>query len=247
MMGSKKILKLLKLDIKSFLYVIINLIILVLVSVFVLGPIFSWFFQRLSPWYEQKKAISEYIDVRDAYSAINGSDIGITPQNGLMQWFSTREKEITIYIPKLINYSPIFDDESQRNELKNAFTESLNLEMAQKASETVTILYDGDNVVRYSDGDKETYLDLDQSSKNEITNMIKEKLYTENNLKFKKWLSTNKFTFDPYKKNMVVIDTVFSVKKNLIFSEDYRLKAKLIKKDLKWTVYKNNWKVEKRD
>lgn len=55
MMGSKKILKLLKLDIKSFLYVIINLIILVLVSVFVLGPIFSWFFQRLSPWYEQKK------------------------------------------------------------------------------------------------------------------------------------------------------------------------------------------------
>lgn len=145
----------------------------------------------------------------------------------------------------MINYSPLFDDESRRNELKNAFVISLNLDQVNNVTNQIKIFYDGADVVTITHGEiNRTYQDLSESNKKQLNEFIKNEL-KKYNIKFKKWETNNNFTFDPVQKNVVVVDRVFLVRKHIFFSERYKLKAKLKMNDLNWIVYKNNWKVEK--
>lgn len=235
---------------KQIIKLSMNIVIVAAVSLvfirFIGIPAFSGIFQTLSPWNEQKKAISEYTDVRDTYSSIIGSEVGVIPQNGIVKWFSTREKEVIIYIPKIINYSPLFDDDSRRNELKGAFLESINEEMAKKSSETVRILYDGLEVATYKNGVKITdYLDLKSAEKKQIDSFVKEQVDKNDNIKFNKWTTTNNYSFDNKDKNVLVIKGKFNVKKFLVFKDVYLLDAKLVYKNHRWAIYQNNWKVTK--
>lgn len=247
--NSEKIVGILSMGPRKFASMLFNIALILLISIpfiyFIGIPGFSAIFQSLSPWNEQKKVLSEYTDVRDAYSAIIGSEVGVVPQNGIIKWFSVKDKEIIINIPKLINYSPLFDDESRRNELKNAFVMSLDEDQVKNVIDQIKIFYDGAHIVTITRGEiTKKYQDLSEFNKKQLNEFIKNEL-NKYNIKFKKWETNNKFTFDPVQKDVVVVDEVFLVRKHIFFSERYKLKAKLKMNDLNWIVYKNNWKVEK--
>ena len=95
----------------NFISLFIFVIVLVFAVIYIGIPSLGSLFNSLSPWNQQKQEISAKNNVRDAYSSIIGSNVGVISQNGFISWFSSKEaKEIDISIPKLINYSPLFDD-----------------------------------------------------------------------------------------------------------------------------------------
>ena len=101
-----------KIAITNFLFLLFFIIALFFTVIYIGIPSLGSLFSSLSPWNQQRQEISAKNNVRDAYSSIIGSNVGVISQNGFISWFSSQEaKEIDISIPKLINYSPLFDDD----------------------------------------------------------------------------------------------------------------------------------------
>ena len=127
--------------------------------------------------------------MRDAYSSIIGSNVGVISQNGFISWFSSKEaKEIDISIPKLINYSPLFDDESNRSQLKIAFESSINNDIMSQSTSNYKILYDGSTLSEWENGKKiSSSKDLSKLQKKEILADLQKKIWNKLNVKFNEW------------------------------------------------------------
>lgn len=225
-----------KLTIGKVINMIISYIILVL-AVIILGfgiyfvgiPGFGQLFQSLSPWNQQQQDISNKNNVRDAYSAIVGSDVGLVSQNGIIKWFSSKEaKEIDISIPKLINYSPIFNDDSYRNELKEAFKDSINDDVMGQSSTTYKVFYDGKTLISVKDGEEvSSYRNLEEKDRKKIQKKLEKELYNEKDIKFKEWQKLVKqknvdYDFEP-KSNIVNVKGVFISDGKLWFTTQYKI------------------------
>ena len=178
-----------KTAITNFISLFIFVIVLVFAVVYIGIPSLGSLFNSLSPWSEQKQEISAKNNERDAYSSIIGSNVGVISQNGFISWFSSKEaKEIDISIPKLINYSPLFDDDSNRSKLKTAFENSINNDIISQSAGTYKIIYDGDLVGGWKNGKKiSSYRDLSEVQKKDIQLDLQKKIWNKSNVKFKEW------------------------------------------------------------
>jgi hypothetical protein len=178
-----------KTAITNFISLFIFVIVLIFAVIYIGIPSLGSLFNSLSPWNQQKQEISAKNNVRDAYSSIIGSNVGVISQNGFISWFSSKEaKEIDISIPKLINYSPLFDDDSNRSQLKTAFESSFNKDTSFQSAGTYKIFYDGELVVGWKDGEKiSSFKDLSKVQKKEILADLQKKIWNKSNVKFNEW------------------------------------------------------------
>lgn len=155
-----------KIAITNFLSLFFFIIVLFFSVIYIGIPSLGSIFNSLSPWNQQKQEISAKNNVRDAYSSIIGSNVGLISQNGFISWFSSQEaKEIDISIPKLINYSPLFDDDSNRSQLKTAFENSINNDIISQSTTNYKIFYDGSTLGEWENGKKSVALEIYQKHK----------------------------------------------------------------------------------
>lgn len=235
-----------------------NYIILAIISLgFIYGiswigiPAFGKLFQNFSPWSQQRQEIAIKNNVRDAYSAIIGSDVGMISQNGVVKWFSSKEsKEIDIAIPKLINYSPLFDDDSKREELKDAFKDSINPEIMEQSTTYYRIFYDGSTLGSWKDGEElSTYKDLKISDKKAILKDLRLKLRTQKKIEFKEWQKKNKLETIDYdfesSTNTVKITGIFESDGFFWTTPEYNLSVNYKYIDGEWKIVKDTLKVKK--
>lgn len=230
--------------------IIAGMIVLGIFLVFdVVVPWFGAKFQSASPWSAERQDIANKNNVRDAYSAIVGSDVGMISQNGIMKWFNSKEaKEIDISIPKLINYSPIFDDESNRNGLKDAFEDSINPDVMNQSAINYKIFYDGSTLGQWKNGEKVgSYKDLQPADKKSITNDLTIKVHNLKNIDFEDWEQVHKMpnvSFDfVNKSNVVKVTGVFFQKKHFWDTKYFKVNVQYkINRD-KWTMVKKSLKV----
>ncbi|EHG14494.1 hypothetical protein DXB55_02375 [Streptococcus anginosus] len=178
-----------KTAITNFISLFIFVIVLVFAVIYIGIPSLGSLFNSLSPWNQQKQEISAKNNVRDAYSSIIGSNVGIISQNAFISWFSSKEaKEIDISIPKLINYSPLFDDDSNRSQLKTAFENSINNDTISQSTSTYRIFYDGSTLSEWKNGKKiSSYRDLSKVQKKKILADLQKKIWNKSNVKFNEW------------------------------------------------------------
>lgn len=178
-----------KTAITNFISLFIFVIVLVFAVIYIGIPSLGSLFNSLSPWNQQKQEISAKNNVRDAYSSIIGSNVGVISQNGFISWFSSKEaKEIDISIPKLINYSPLFDDESNRSQLKIAFESSINNDIMSQSTSNYKILYDGSTLSEWENGKIiSSSKDLSKLQKKEILADLQKKIWNKSNIKFNEW------------------------------------------------------------
>lgn len=173
----------------NFISLFIFVIVLIFAVIYIGIPSLGSLFNSLSPWNQQKQEISAKNNVRDAYSSIIGSNVGIISQNAFISWFSSKEaKEVDISIPKLINYSPLFDDDSNRSQLKTAFENSINNDTISQSTSTYKIFYDGSTLSEWKNGKKiSSYRDLSKVQKKDIQIDLQKKIWNKSNVKFKEW------------------------------------------------------------
>lgn len=238
-----------------FNYVILIITgVLLIVAICSIGvPAFGALFQHLSPWSQQQQDITNKNNVRDAYSAIIGSEVGVVRQNGIIQFFSSKEaKEIDIFIPKLINYCPLFDDDSRREELKNAFENSINKDMISQSTKYCQILYDGSTIAKWENGKKESnYKNLGKADKQEILNDLRKKLRMEKEIEFKSWQKKNKLESVEYdfvlNTNTVEIKGIFESDGALWFTPEYTISVQYKYSKNEWKMVKGSLKVKEKN
>ncbi|MCR8967545.1 hypothetical protein [Streptococcus zalophi] len=239
---------LLKKTFLNYLFILFTIIALFLSVNFIAIPTISGLFEITSPWSQQRKEISEMNSVRDIYSTIIGSESTIIHNNGLVQWFSSKEaKEIIISIPKLINYSPIFNDDTYRNDLKDTFINSINKDTMRKSTDNYLILYDGATITEFKKGKESTYKDLSENDRESIEkDLIKYLHNRQKPLNFDSWEKIPKtkednvdFTYD-YNSNIVKVTGKFIVKDKIIFTKKYSITVKYEKNDGKWQLNKES-------
>ncbi len=204
--------KQIKTAITNFISLFIFVIVLVFAVIYIGIPSLGSLFNSLSPWNQQKQEISAKNNVRDAYSSIIGSNVGIISQNAFISWFSSKEaKEVDISIPKLINYSPLFDDDSNRSQLKTAFENSINNDTISQSTSTYKIFYDGSTLSEWKNGKKiSSYSDLSKVQKKEILADLQKKIWNTSNIKFNEWEKFRdqdnvKFDFKPSSNRVKII------------------------------------------
>lgn len=213
-------------------------------------PFFGTLFQNLSPWSEQRQDIINKNNVRDAYSAIIGSDVGVVSQNGIIKFFSSKEaKEIDISIPKLINYSPLFDDDSRREELKDAFENSINKDMISQSTKYCQILYDGSTIAKWKNGKKVSdYKNLGESDKKEIVSDLHKKLRMEKDIEFKEWQNKNGIESVEYEfisnTNTVKIKGICECDGILWFTPEYKISVQYKYSQNEWKMIKGSLKAK---
>lgn len=147
--------------------ILIGLCLLLVITILSIAiPFFNQLIEKASPWYEQRVAISEKNNTNDIYSAISGSEVDKIPYTNIEQWFSSQEAEtIEVTIPKLINTSPLFQDDLYRDILKDTFIASINTKNLKESTKYYKISYDGAEIATFTNGTKtSTYYeeDLDQ-------------------------------------------------------------------------------------
>lgn len=239
-----------KLPTKSLVKGIGNYIILALVGICLFiaawfggGRLFGWMFQSTSPFSQQRQDIAEKNNVRDAYSSIIGSDVGLISQNGIIKWFNNKEaKEIDISIPKLINYSPLFDDDTHRNDLKDAFSQSINTEIRNQSTFDYKIFYNG-ATIRDNDND---FHDVTNTQKKAMTEDLKRRVKNQEHKELKSWSKVGKVDnvdFEIKGKDTVKIDGYFTTG-SLWYKKNYHLKAEYRFKD-GYELVENTLKVKK--
>lgn len=242
------------LPLKSIGTQIVNYSILIILGVGIIAagiPLFGALFQRASPWSQQRQEIASKNNIRDAYSAIIGSDVGLVSQNGFIKWFSSKEaKQVDIFIPKLINYSGLFDDDSRREELKDTFEESINSDLMKESTVYYQIFYDGSTLGKWKNGEKvDSYKDLKNADKNAIMKDLRLKLRTDKEIEFMSWQKKNNlesvnFEFEP-NSNTVEIKGVFESDGMLWSSPEYKISAKYQYNTGSWQLENSSLKVDK--
>lgn len=204
-----------------------------------------------SPWNQQRDDIRMKNNIRDAYSSIIGSDVGIISQNGFVKWFSSKEaKEIDISIPKLVNYSPLFDDDSNRNQLKTAFENSINHDTITQSTSVYKIFYDGSKLGEWENGKKvSSFRDLSKAQKKDILEDLQKRIWNTKNIKFKEWEKIGNqdnvdFEFKP-SSNKVTIRGKFRNEGTMgLFKKTYRLIVEYDFNNEKWSIINKSLKVE---
>lgn len=214
-------------------------------------PLLSFTIQKMSPWANQKAAISKQNNVRDAYSAIIGSRVGVTPKNGIAQWFSSKEaSEIDIAIPKIINYSPLFDDTSHTDILKLGFLNSINEDVSKESTDIVMITYNGATIGKIVDGKLEKdFTEMNSIDIQKIDQAITKVLINEKNIKFKDWQKIDTKNNVEYKfndkKNKIKITGRFESDGKLFFTPAYKIIIELKLVDNNWEFIPGTLEVEK--
>lgn len=219
--------------------------------IFIGKPLLSFTIQKMSPWADQKAAISKQNNVRDAYSAIIGSRVGVIPKNGITQWFSSKEaSEIDIAIPKIINYSPLFDDTSHTDILKLGFLNSINEDVSKKSTDVVMITYNGATIGEIIDGKLEKdFTDMNNIDAQKIDQAITKVLINEKNIKFKEWQKIGTKNNVEYKiddtKNKIKITGRFESDGTLFLTPAYKISIELKLVDNNWEFIPDTLEVEK--
>lgn len=242
-------------QLKSAIINIVSLFIFVLVlffSVVYIGiPSLGTLFNSLSPWNQQKEEISAKNNIRDAYSSIMGSNVGIISQNAFISWFNNKEaKEIDISIPKLINYSPLFDDDSNRSQLKTAFETSINNDIISQSTINYKILYDGSTLGEWESGKKvSSFRDLSKAQKKEILEDLQKRIWNKSNVKFKKWEKIGNqdnvdFDFKPSSNRVKIAGRFLDNGIWGTFPKTYKLSVEYDLKNEKWVIVEKTLKVE---
>lgn len=239
-----------KRTLKDALIIICTVLVLGFIVLKIGIPGFSSLFQATSPWSQQQKDITNKNNVRDTYSAIIGSEVGLVSQNGIINWFSSKEaKEIDISIPKLINYSPLFEDESERNVLKESFEKSINEDVLSQSASIYQISYDGNLLGKWKNGKKiSSYQDLKEIDKNNIEEDLAIRINNEENLQFSGWSKVNKIENVDWdfknESNIVHISGRFEAGKIPFIKKEYKVDVAYKITADKWTMEKNSLKVE---
>lgn len=227
-------------------YIILALvgIALFIVAWFGGGRLFGWLFQSTSPFSQQRQDIAVKNNVRDAYSSIIGSDVSLISQNGIIKWFNNKEaKEIDISIPKLINYSSLFDDDTHRNDLKDAFSQSINKENINQSSFKYKIDYDGATI----NNNGQNYRDVTSENEKSMTEDLKRRVKNQEHIEFKEWNKVgknNNVDFKSKGEDRVKVDGYFStgfwpLKKTYHLTSEYKYSTG------HYVLVENSLKVEK--
>lgn len=219
---------------------------------FLIIPGIAHLFEISSPWAGQRSEIAAKNNIRDAYSAIIGSDVGLISNNGFVKWFTSREaKEMDISIPKLINYSPLFNDDSQREQLKATFKDSINNDIAQQSVANYKIFYDGHTIIEVENGEKiKSFKDLSKGDKEVIQIDLEKRIYNATQVKFSAWEPLEKqqnvdFTFEP-SSNTVSINGYFLTPKDFFFFNEkkFHVTAQYKYEYAEWHIVPDSLKVE---
>lgn len=229
----------------------IIMILVLLVIVFSFGPkLISMMIQNLSPWAEQRKAIERKNNIEDSYSAIIGSKVTEIPKTDLMKFISSQSsKEVDISIPKIANYSPLFNDELETDILKTGFYNSINEEIMAQFTKTVLITYDGSTIVKLNKNKKEKQFTSEQQKlQNKVTDTIKMFLHNKKKIEFKEWETVDSVENVEYKlnsnKNTVKVVGQFKDDGTLWLSSTYTLSAELKLVGNKWEVVPDKFEVK---
>lgn len=240
-----------KIAITNFLFLLFFIIALFFTVIYIGIPSLGSLFSSLSPWNQQRQEISAKNNVRDAYSSIIGSNVGVISQNGFISWFSSQEaKEIDISIPKLINYSPLFDDDSNRSQLKTAFENSINNDIITQSTINYKIFYDGSTLGEWENGKKiSSFRDLSKAQKKEILEDLQKRIWNKSNVKFKNWekvgnLDNVDFDFKPSSNSVKIIGRFLDDGTWGMFPKTYRLSAEYDFSNEKWKIVDKSLKVE---
>ena len=227
-----------KTAITNFISLFIFVIVLIFAVIYIGIPSLGSLFNSLSPWNQQKQEISAKNNVRDAYSSIIGSNVGVISQNAFISWFSSKEaKEIDISIPKLINYSPLFDDDSNRSQLKTAFENSINNDTISQSTSTYKIFYDGSTLSEWKNGKKiSSYRDLSKVQKKDIQIDLQKRILSQYNIKLDKWYKNGdeesiNWDFKEPTNRVYITGNFFSGGFVGFFSKEYKLYAEYDLKD----------------
>lgn len=206
--------------------------------------LFGWILQSISPFSQQRQEIAAKNNVRDAYSSVIGSDVDVISMNGFVKWFNNKEaKEIDISIPKLINYSPLFNDDTHRNDLKDAFSLSIDSAAIRQSTFKYNIYYDGATI----NDNGRNYRDVTLDAEKIITDDLILRVKNQEKLNFKKWDKEGKRENVDFKSkgdDGVTVDGRFSVGV-LLFKKTYHLKAEYKYLGGHYELVKNSLKVEK--
>ena len=84
-------LKTLGIYVRNYSILFIIAVVLVIVAWFGGRRLFGAMFQATSPFAQERKDIAQKNNIRDAYSSIIGSDVGVISQNGIIKWFNSKE------------------------------------------------------------------------------------------------------------------------------------------------------------
>ncbi|GFH42072.1 hypothetical protein Hs30E_06230 [Lactococcus hodotermopsidis] len=204
-----------------YVVVIIAIIILVVAGPFAI-KIMGWSLQTLNPAYLQKQVIADFNNSKDAYSTIEGTKVAKVPLNGIEKLFSqspTSSDTIIISIPKVLNISPIFNDDTEKSQdlLRNAWIESVNSDKLTKEAKYYEIMYNGSVIITGDNKGNETKNgDLNAIDKKEITQQLKSEIKHQTKYEFQKWDVVGKREDVKFEKNknIVTVDGYF-IDKNI--------------------------------
>jgi hypothetical protein len=173
-------------------YAILLVVVLLVVSKFLL-PSFGSFIGDLSPMKKQAEAIEKRNNTKDAFSAIKGSSTSVIPDLDAVQWVTGKNKQCTIWLPKLTNESPIFKDDKEQELLYQAFGYSVNREFLDEEFQDWNVYYDGHLVAEPStDGETvKVYSDVSEKQETLVKKELKEIISKQNKYpKVKDWEET---------------------------------------------------------
>lgn len=180
----------------------------IVLAVKYVAPLASWGIENLSPLAQQRKQIEQKNNVRDAFSTISNTSVGVISNSSFTQFFTSKEaKEIDISIPKLINNSPIFDDDSHNTEIRDAFSNSINTTYLKQSTNKYTVSYNGSILV---EGDKSwttTYNNITEPDTKKIIFDVKKQLKNQSKPTFVEWEKIDKennYEIDKNKRTVTV-------------------------------------------
>ncbi|MEG0284198.1 MAG: hypothetical protein RR601_05295 [Erysipelotrichales bacterium] len=170
------------------LYIILFVVILSMPFVFK-GYVSSLLYD-LNPFSIKQKAVESANNTADAFSTVKGVQVNKIPMNGVESIFNFTSKSqdnIQINVPKLLNYSPIFDDDKNRDVLKDAWVQSINQEKLKEETNNYEILYNSNVILEYKDGVTSSYDKINKSDLAKINKQTKGVLRNELDRTFINW------------------------------------------------------------
>lgn len=180
----------------------------IVLAVKYVAPLASWGIENFSPLAQQRKQIEQKNNVRDAFSTISNTNVGVISNSSITQFFTNKEaKEIDISIPKLINNSPIFDDDSHNTEIRDAFAHSINWEYLGQSTKQFTVSYNGSLLAKKDKNGTTFYTKLTEPNTKEILSDVKKQLKNHSEPDFVEWEKIddeNNYDIDKNKKSVTV-------------------------------------------
>ena len=244
---------------KGYGIILVTIIMLIIFAPLAI-KLMGWGLQTLNPTYLQKRAVADFNNSKDAYSTIEGTKVAKVPLNGIEKIFSFNtisNKEVIISIPKVLNTSSIFNDDTDKSRkfLKNAWISSLDTDKLSEEVKKFEFRYNGSLIS--SKGEKGNII-VNEDVNNLDRKVIQEKLEilidNETTYEFQMWDVTHKKENVYFEENGNTISVNgYFVAKNIIpnwvpkFGKPvYRVVAKFQSKDNKIEYIPKSLKVSKK-